>query len=128
MIQALYAKHIGSASHWGTQLMTQSAMPAPVKHPQQEETYPPLHRGTLTSSARMSDPILFFLMRALCLLCCSQQDMKDEEITDGEGQKPAANTIGAMVSMTYQEAYLAALVPKLLFHTPNEQQGREQRC
>lgn len=62
--------------------------------PPHDETDSLHHRGTFTIRARMSSPF-FFLKRGRSLLC-SQQDMKDEEITDRDGQKPKAGTIGAM--------------------------------
>lgn len=43
----------------------------------------------------MSSPFLFLKAQPIPVLC-SQQDMKDEEITDGEEQKPKADTIGVM--------------------------------
>lgn len=70
-----------------------SAMSVPVNPPHDETDS--LHcRGTLTISARRNSPF-YFLKRGLSLPC-SQQDMKDEQITDRDGQKPKADTIGVM--------------------------------
>lgn len=78
-------------------LMMQPASSVAV-NPIHGETDSPLCWDISTIFAHKSSPLLFF---TACLsLLCSQQDMKDEEITDREGKKPKADTIGEIAIST----------------------------
>lgn len=89
-------------------------MSAPV-NPPHDETDSLHRRGTLTISARRNSP--FYILKRGLSLPCSQQDMKDEQITDRDGQKPKADTIGVMAISTAgaREPLVICDVPGNLF-------------
>ncbi|KAK2855850.1 hypothetical protein Q5P01_004585 [Channa striata] len=83
-------------------------------------------RGFLSESG--GTHLHFYLLKRILSLLFSQQDMKDDEITEREGQKPTADTIGEMTisSARTQEASVIRDVAGNLFS--RHQISREHHC